>query len=46
MRELEDLPNHYSHTIYRQYIDVMKDMEKQKALEAEQVQDEIEDAMG
>lgn len=46
MRELEDLPNHYSHTIYKQYIEMIKDMEKQKAHEAEQVQDEIEDAMG
>lgn len=39
------MPNHYSHTIYKQYIEMLKDAEKQQAQAAEEAQDEIEDAM-
>ena len=40
------MPIHYSHTIYKQYIEMLKDAEKQKAQAAEEMQDEIEDAAG
>lgn len=46
MMELEAMPNHYSHTIYKQYIEMLKDAEKQQAQAAEEMQDEMEDAMG
>lgn len=39
------MPIHYSHTIYKQYIEMLKDMEKQQAQAAEEAQDELEDAM-
>lgn len=38
------MPNHYSHTVYKQYIEMLKDVEKQQAQAAEEMQDEIEDA--
>lgn len=39
------MPIHYSHTIYKQYIEMLKDVEKQQAQAAEEAQDELEDAM-
>ena len=39
------MPNHYSHTIYKEYIDMLRDENKKKAHEAEQVSDEIQDAV-
>lgn len=39
------MPIHYSHTIYKQYIEMLKDAEKQQAQVAEETQDELEDAM-
>lgn len=39
------MPNHYSHTVYKQYIEMLRDQEKQKAEAASQVQEEIEDAV-
>lgn len=46
MMELENMPNHYSHTIYKHYIEMLKDAEQQKAHAAEEMKDEIEDAAG
>lgn len=43
MGELENMPNSYSHTIYKQYVDMLKDKEAKEANEASQVMDEIED---
>lgn len=39
------MPNHYSHTIYKEYIEMLKDENKKKAQAEEQVSDEIQDAM-
>lgn len=44
--ELMNMPNRYLHTIYKEYVEMLKDEEKQKQNEAEQVEDEIEDAIG
>lgn len=38
------MPNHYSHTIYKQYVDMLRDQEKQKIEASSKVQDEIEEA--
>ena len=40
------MPNRYLHTIYKEYAEMLKDEEKRKQNEAEQVEDEIEDAIG
>lgn len=39
------MPIHYSHTIYKQYIGMLKDAEQQQAQAAEEAQDELEDTM-
>lgn len=44
--ELMNMPNRYLHTIYKEYAEMLKDEEKRKQNEAEQVEDEIEDAIG
>ena len=44
--ELMNMPNRYLHTIYKEYVEMVKDEEKRKQNEAEQVEDEIEDAIG
>lgn len=36
------MPNHYSHTIYKEYIEMLQSEEKQKAHAAEEMIDEIE----
>lgn len=43
--ELEDLPNHYSHTFYKEYFDTMTDPEKQKAYSAESMAEGISEIM-
>jgi hypothetical protein len=43
--ELENLPNHYSHTIYKEFIDTQMDKDKQEAVQSEQMMDELSDAM-
>ena len=44
--ELMNMPNRYLHTIYKEYVEMLKGEEKRKQNEAEQVEDEIEDAIG
>ena len=44
--ELMNMPNRYLRTIYKEYVEMLKDEEKRKQNEAEQVEDEIEDAIG
>ena len=44
--ELMNLPNIFVHTIYKEYAEMLKDQEKSKNHAAEQVEDEIEEAMG
>lgn len=41
MRELENMPNHYMHTIYKEYVNMLKDESKQQALAGESVIDEL-----
>lgn len=43
--ELEDLPNHYSHTFYKEYFDTMTDPEKQKAYSAESMAEGLSEIM-
>lgn len=38
------MPFHYFHTIYKEYIEMLKDADKQKVAAAESVKDEMEDA--
>ncbi len=45
IEELERLPNHYSHTIYKEFIETQKDKEKREASEGEAMVDELSDAM-
>ena len=45
MNELMNLPNAFIHTIYKQYVDTLKDKEKSEEHAAEQAQDEIEEAI-
>ena len=45
IRELEELPNWYSHTIYKEFIDTQMNEEKKKAAEGEAMMDELSDAM-
>ena len=41
-----NLPNIFVHTIYKEYAEMLKDQEKSKNHAAEQVEDEVEEAMG
>lgn len=41
-----NLPNIFVHTIYKEYAEMIKDKEKSENHAAEQVEDEIEEAMG
>ena len=43
--ELEQMPNSYSHTIYKQYVEFLKSEEAQKARASEEVVDAMEDGM-
>jgi hypothetical protein len=42
--ELENMPNRYIHTFYKQYTDMLKDEEAQKAKAAEDMVEEMADA--
>lgn len=43
--ELVNMPNRFIHGIYKQYVDMLKDKEKSENNAAEQVEDEIEEAL-
>jgi hypothetical protein len=45
IRELEEMPNHYSHSIYKSYIDMIMDEKKKQNHADEQAMDEIEDQL-
>jgi hypothetical protein len=45
LSELENMPNKFIHTLWKLYIDTMKDKEKSEAIAAEQTMDEMEEAM-
>ena len=42
-QELQDMPNSYSHTIYKQYVDMLKNEEQSQAHASEQMMEELED---
>ena len=44
--ELEKMPNAMLHTLYKKYVEFLKNEEAQKAAAAEEVTDQIEEAMG
>lgn len=46
MTELMNMPNRYIQVIYKQYIEMLKDKEKSEAHAAEQMEDDIQEAMG
>jgi hypothetical protein len=43
--ELENMPNRFVHSLYKLYIETQKDEDKRKAVESEQMMDEMEDMM-
>ena len=45
IKELMDLPNAFTHALFKQYTDTMKDEEKRQAAEGENMADELEDAL-
>ena len=45
LTELENMPNKFIQTLWKLYIDTMKDDKKKEALAAEQTLDEMEDVM-
>lgn len=46
LNELMNMPNRYIQSIYKQYVNMLKDKEKSEAHAAEQVEEEIQEAMG
>lgn len=45
IRELEDMPVAYSHTIYKEYVTTLKDREKSEAAANEEALEEFQDQM-
>lgn len=45
IRELMDMPNAFTHTLFREYTLTMKDESKREAAEGEVMADELEDAI-
>ena len=45
MGELENMPNSYSHTIFKQYTEMLKSKEAQEAVQGEEIVEDIEDNM-
>lgn len=41
-----DLPNSFSHALFKQYTEITKSKEGQEALQGENMTDEIEEMMG
>ena len=46
IEEIQRLPNRFVHSIYHEYVNMMKDEEARKAHEEEQAMEEIEDNIG
>ena len=46
MRELSEMPAQYIHIIYKEYFEMLKDEERRKAHEQEQVGDELMEGLG
>lgn len=45
IRELMDMPNRYSHTLYKQYVTTIIDSDKSQALAKEEANDALIDEM-
>ena len=43
--ELENMPYKFINTVYKMYLDTLRDQKKKQALAAEETMDELEDAM-
>ena len=46
IRELEELPNSYTHTIYKNYVDMVTSRKDADAQAEEEVMEEITESMG
>ena len=46
IRELEELPNSYTHTMYKNYVDMVTSQENADAQAEEEVMEEITESMG
>jgi hypothetical protein len=46
VEEMMNLPNGFTHALFKEYTDTMKDEKKRQALEGEQMSDELEESMG
>ena len=44
--EMNNLPNRFVQVIYKDYVDFLKDPERQKMMAGEEIQDQLEEAMG
>jgi hypothetical protein len=42
--ELENLPNRYIHVIYKEYVETVKNREKQGVIENEEMEEQLEEA--
>lgn len=45
LTELENMPNRFIQTLWKLYVDTMRDDKKKEAMESEQMMDEMTDAM-
>lgn len=46
MSELEAMPNHYTHTIYKEYVNMLKDEKLKQANQNENMMEEMSEMMG
>ena len=46
IRELEELPNSYTHTMYKNYVDMVTSQENAYVQAEEEVMEEITESMG
>ena len=46
IRELEELPNSYTHTMYKNYVDMVTSQENADVQAEEEVMEEITESMG
>ena len=44
--ELENMPNRFIHTIYKEYSEMIRDSQQQENMQAEQEAELLEEAMG
>lgn len=44
--ELENMPNRYIQVLYKEYVNMLKDPKQQESLAAENMTEQLEEAMG